>query len=76
MVAVQQEEKSVNSFIDHLVILSSYVVAQVKCIIRSEASQQARLKDSTKGMTLGWGGVYVSYRGLKYLILQKEAYTL
>ncbi len=40
--------QSVNPFIDHLVILSSYLVVKVKCVIGLVASQQARLKGSIK----------------------------
>lgn len=43
--------QSVNPFIDHLVMLSSYLVVKVKCVIGSVASQQARLKDSIKTVT-------------------------
>lgn len=51
MVAVQQRKKgrqSVNPFIDHLVILSSYLLVKVKCVIGLVASQHARLKGSIK----------------------------
>lgn len=41
----------VNPFIDHLVILSSYWVGKVKCLIGLVASQQARLKGSMKMVT-------------------------
>lgn len=40
-----------NPFIDHLVILSSYLVVKVKCVIGLVASQQARLKGSIKMVT-------------------------
>lgn len=42
--------QSVNPFIDHLVILSSYLVVTVKCVIGLVASR-ARLKGSIKLVT-------------------------
>lgn len=40
--------ESVNLFIDHLVILSSYLAVKVKCVIGLVAPQQARVKGSIR----------------------------
>lgn len=44
----ENRRQSANPIIEHLVILSSYLVVKVKYVIGLVASQQARLKGSIK----------------------------
>ena len=69
--------QSVNPFIDHLVILSSYLVVKVKCVIGLVASQQARLKGSIKTVTSRVKSPHVpcAYKGWNMLFTAIKAYT-
>lgn len=51
--------QSVNPITEHLVILSSYLVVKVKCVIGLVAPQQARLKGSIKTGTSRVSTAYV-----------------
>lgn len=68
----ENRRQSANPIIEHLVILSSYLVVKVKYVIGLMAPQQARLKGSIKNGRINGLHLPCAYNGSNILLVQQS----